>query len=134
MLCGPTKQPIEVRGQCNLQLSFKGRVCKQQVLIVKGLDNNLIRLPAITSLNLARRLDETSTATSASEDIHQRYPSLFSGLGNLGDDYEIKLKPDTTPHALHTPRHFPTPLRAKGHRGTQQDGGDGGYFQGKGAD
>ena len=110
VLCGPSKQP---RGQCNLQLSFKGRVCKQQVFIVKGLNNNLLGLPAIISLNLARRLDKTSTTTSASEDVHQHYPSLFLGLGNLGDDYEIKLKPDATPHVLYTPRHVPIPLRAK---------------------
>ena len=46
-------------------------------------------------------------------EIIQWYPSLFEGLGNLREEYEIRLKPDAQPHAIFTPRHVPLPMRAK---------------------
>ena len=54
VLYDPSRQTLQVQGQCVCQLSFKGRACKQQVFIVKGLKNNLLGLPAIISLSLAR--------------------------------------------------------------------------------
>ena len=36
--------------------------------------------------------------------------TIFSGLGNLGGEYTIKLKPDVKPYSLFTPRHVPLPL------------------------
>ena len=83
---------------------------QQQVFVVKELKTNLLGLPAITALNLAARLDST---TSSDLHIHERFPKLFKGLGNLGEEFHIKLKPDAKPHALFTPRHVALPLRAK---------------------
>ena len=40
----------------------------------------------------------------------QRFPKVFSGLGNLSGDYNIQLRSDATPHAIFTPRHIPFPL------------------------
>ena len=77
--------------------------------MVKGLKTNLLGLPAITALNLAARVDSANCAA----DIHQRFPKVFGGLGNLGEEFEIKLKPNVTPHALFTPRHVPLPLCPK---------------------
>ena len=77
--------------------------------MVKGLKTSLLGLPAITALNLAARVDSANCAA----DIHQRFPKVFGGLGNLGEEFEIKLKPNATPHALFTPRHVPLPLRPK---------------------
>ena len=45
--------------------------------------------------------------------IHKRFLKLFQGLGNLGEEYEIKLKLDATPFSLFTPRHVLLPLREK---------------------
>ena len=114
VLYGPSHKPLQVRGQCYCYLSFNGRSSKQQVFVVDGLNNNLLGLPAITSLKLAKRLDETvTTAAISSAEILKRFPKLFTGLGNLGNAYEIKLKPDAVPHALYTSRNVPIPLRAK---------------------
>ena len=74
--------------------------------VIEGLKTNLLGLPAITALQLLVRVDATSMETS----VFERYPSVFSGLGNLGDEYEIQLKPDAKPYALHTPRSVPLPL------------------------
>ena len=114
VLYGPSRHPLQVRGQYKWHLSYKGKTCEQQVFIVRGLKNNLLGLPAITALNVARRLDEmVNTNPLEADSIRKRFPSLFTGLGNLGDDYEIKLKPDAVPHALYTPCRIPIPLRAK---------------------
>ena len=32
--------------------------------------------------------------------IHKKFSSLFSGLGKMSDEYEIRLKPDAEPHAF----------------------------------
>ena len=48
--------------------------------------------------------------------IEQSFPNLFKDLGTLAEeseDYTIKLKPSAVPHALHTARGVPIPLRKK---------------------
>lgn len=74
------------------------------MFVVNGLQTNLLGLPAITALNLAARVDATSHPETETE-IHQRFPKVFQGLGNLGEEFEIKLKPDAVPYSLFTPRH-----------------------------
>jgi len=41
------------------------------------------------------------------------YPTVFQGLGNLGEEYTIKTKPGAKPYALFTPQNIPLPLRPK---------------------
>ena len=128
ILCGPSRKPLQVVGQCQLDLTHNGRSSHQQVFVVKGLRSNLLGLPAITALRLATRLEETtadtltptpsistttSTGPTVSKYIHDRFRNLFQGLGNMGEDYEIKLKPGATPFALFTARRVPLPLRKK---------------------
>ena len=38
-------------------------------------------------------------------------PSVFSVLGTMGPEYEIKLQPDAVPYSIFTPRSIPLPLR-----------------------
>ena len=68
-----------------------------------------MELPAITSLHLACLLGEVTTGT----DIKQQFPKVFTCLGNLGEDYCIKLKEDAVPYSLYTPRNIAIPLREK---------------------
>ncbi len=115
-LYGPARNPLQVLGQCVCHLSYKGKACKQQLYVVEGLKNNLLGLPAISALNIAARLDNTaavSTVPLTTEYIHKRFQNLFKGLGTLGDEYEIKLKPDAKPYALYASRNVPLPLREK---------------------
>ena len=42
--------------------------------------------------------------------IRQRFANVFQGLGTLGEEYCIQLKPDSTPYS---PRNVPFPLRDK---------------------
>ncbi len=86
--------------------------------MVNKLKNNLLGLLAITTLNLTARVDASCTssceeAKMSGEEIRRRFTKVFEGLGNLGDEYHIQLKPDAKPHALFTPRHVPLPLHPK---------------------
>ena len=41
------------------------------------------------------------------------FPNVFSGLGTLGEPYQIKLKEGAVPHSIYTPRSVAIPLRSK---------------------
>ena len=117
-LYGPSRQPLKTLGQFRGTFCHKGETTQQPVFVVDGLKINLLGLPAITALGLACRLDTTATddATTCATiptDIEQQFPSLFQGLGNLGDEYEIRLKSGAIPYSLFAPRHIPLPLRPK---------------------
>jgi len=68
----------------------------------------LLGLLAIASLSLLCKMDIASCDSGV---IHARYPTLFKGLGTLGDDYTIKIS--ATPYSLRTPRNVAIPLRGR---------------------
>ena len=76
--------------------------------VVKDLKTNLLGLPAITALNLVARVQSISRSK---ESVMKRYPKLFTGLGTLGNEYKISLKPDAKPYALYTARRVPISMR-----------------------
>ena len=71
---------------------------------------NIADLPAITALHLAVRFD--SSAGDASK-IQNRFPTIFQGFGDSGEEYEIQLKTDAKLFVLFFPRHVPLPLHSK---------------------
>ena len=94
-----------------------GAVCGQNhtqslepIFVMRGLNSNLLGLPAIRALQLVARTDAIS---QYEEQIHQKYPHLFIGLETLGPEYTIKLKANAKPNALSTPRSVPQPLKDK---------------------
>ena len=97
-LYGPSRQALQVVGMSKGAFTHKGRQSQQQVYVVKDLKRNLLGLPAITTLNLAARIDVTTTK----RDFPKEFPKVFKGLGNLGEEFTIQLKPNATPHALFT--------------------------------
>ena len=114
-LFGPSRQPLDTAGEFQAEISCKGKSEVQPIYVVKGLKKNLLGLPAITALQLAVRIDATSGSEGADQKtaILQKFPAAFQGLGNLGEEFEIYLKPDAKPYSLYTPRHVPLPLRQK---------------------
>ena len=108
ILSGPTRQKLNVLGQFTATLSHNNTNTEQEVFVIQGLQNNLLGLPAITALQLLCRIQATYA-----EDIFNQFHDVFTGLGNLGDEYHIKLEPEAQPVALHTSRNVPLPLRAK---------------------
>lgn len=84
--------------------------------VVNGLKTNLLGLPAITALSLAVHTDavETKTQQRTDEvDIKKQFPSVFQGLGNLGEEFQNHLKPGAIAYSLFAPRHIPLPIRPK---------------------
>ena len=61
---------------------------KQTLFVVKGLHQNLLGLPAITSLHLLHRVRGMVSV----DDLQSQFPGIFSGLGTLGEEYHIQLK------------------------------------------
>ncbi len=104
LLYGPGRNALDIVGELTVILSYKQTSSPQQVFVVRGLKRNLLGLPAITALNLAARLDSTIDYKTL---IEESFPSIFQGLGNLWEPYEIKLQPDAKPYALYTPRMCP---------------------------
>ena len=45
--------------------------------------------------------------------IEEYFPTVFKGLGNLGEPYIIQLQTHVLPHALHMAGNVPLPLRDK---------------------
>ena len=80
--------------------------------MVDDLKSNLLGLPAIIALYTPSNQNRFNTKTETTENQSwlQRFPKVFSGLGNLSGDYNIQLRSDAIPHAIFTPRHIPFPL------------------------
>ena len=111
-LYGPSRQPLEVIGQFTGSFSHKGKSILHPVFVVKKLKTNLLGLPAISSLKLVARIDNV-TQTNTKERWEKQFPTVFQGLGTLGEPYEIKLTPGAKPFSLYTARNIAIPLRPK---------------------
>ena len=104
-LCGPDRKPLQMVGEADINLKSKQKCSIQRVFVVKGLSNNLLGLPTIKALNLLQYVD------SVQNDIFKEYSDLFTGLHTFTGEYTICLKLDAVPHAIHTPRKVPLPLK-----------------------
>ena len=107
VLYGSARRALSVAGQFTAVLAYKGRQTKHRVFVVRDLQANLLGLPALISLKLLHRIN----AVTADEDILRRFPAVFKGLGDIEEEYTIRLKPDAVPYSLFTPRNVALPLR-----------------------
>ena len=110
VLYGAGNQPLDVIGQFTGILSHKELHSQQIIFVIKNLKTNLLGLPALHALKLIARMDSVK---EYEESIQRNYPQLFTGLGTMGSEYTIKLKPNPKPYSLSTPRNIPLPLRGK---------------------
>ena len=97
-----------------------GNRTRQHVFVINGLTMNLLLLPAIQALKIISKIDSISrsrivrkvnfvTARRYNTVIHNAFPKLFPGLGNLGKEYEISLNPDAKSFSLTAPKCVPFP-------------------------
>ena len=110
VLYGAGNQPLDVIGQFTGILSHNKLHSQQTIFVIKNLKTNLLGLPALHALKLIARMDSVK---EYEESIQRNYPQLFTGLGTMGSEYTIKLKPNPKPYSLSTPRNIPLPLRDK---------------------
>ncbi|UYV63772.1 K02A2.6-like, partial [Cordylochernes scorpioides] len=82
---------------------------KEKIYVIRRLSEPLLSRRACELLNLARRFEVVATRINPIKE----FPEVFEGLGQIGNPYEIKLKPGAKPYAVHTPRRVPIPLMEK---------------------
>ena len=80
------------------------------IFVVEQLKHNLLGLPDIKDLNLLVMVNHMN---SNNADVINQFPSVFTGLGSLSDEFEIKLNANTKPFTLYIPRKVLYPLRSK---------------------
>ena len=104
LLCGPSNEPLKVRGPFSGVMEYKDRATTQTVYVVQKLATPLLGLPAISDLKLLHIVDRVRVLESH---MKKQYPKVFTGLGCLKEEYRIKLKEDAKPYALSLPWHLP---------------------------
>ncbi|UYV74725.1 K02A2.6-like, partial [Cordylochernes scorpioides] len=82
---------------------------KEKIYVIRRLSEPLLSRRACELLNLAKRIEVVATRINPIKE----FPEVFEGLGQIGNPYEIKLKPGAKPYAVHTPRRVPIPLMEK---------------------
>ena len=99
LLYGPSRQPLQVLGKFKGTLIHKGIQAQQPVYVAE-------KKPARPA-----SYHHTDIGSQNGRNLQSEFPKVFRGLGNLGQEFTIQLKPDATRYALHTPRHIAMPLR-----------------------
>ena len=99
-LCGPTRQSLKVRGQFLGWLRHGTKSTRRRIYVVRGLKTNLLGLPAIQDLQLICRLDATELVQS---EAVKQFPTVFQGLGTIGEEYCIKLRDEAKLYSLFVP-------------------------------
>ena len=104
-----TGELLPVVGQCSLK-------CNNTTLnffVVKTDQDPIIGLKASQDLNLIKIvLNVDNLDDKSAENIHDKFPNVFHGLGCLKDPYHIKIDPTVTP-VVNPLRSTPVALREK---------------------
>ncbi|UYV76882.1 K02A2.6-like, partial [Cordylochernes scorpioides] len=95
---------------------------KEKIYVIRRLSEPLLSRRACELLNLARRIEVVATRINPIKE----FPEVFEGLGQIGNPYEIKLKPGAKPYAVHTPRRVPITFDGKAQNkiGRAREGGN----------
>lgn len=108
ILTGSAQQPLHIYGRFKGRLRRRDTELQQDVYVVSGLHRPLLGRPAIEVLGIVTMVEPVQAGN-----ITASFPRLFQGLGKLKVNYMIKLRPDTKPFALTTPRRIALPLLSK---------------------
>ena len=109
-LFSPCKSPLSCLGVLKANLVLKGKSCVEDVYVVENLETPLLGRSACLALETMAKV---AAVTQTAEGIKQRFPKLFSGLGCMDGEYEIKLTSSYEPFNQATPRRVPIPLLPK---------------------
>ena len=107
-LSGPTQCSLKVQGQFLATLRRGDKITKQNVYVVQQLNRALLGLPAIEALQVVSFIEPVQAS-----EVFTLFPKLFTGLGKLKDNYQIKLRSDAKPYTLQVPRRVALPLLPK---------------------
>ncbi|HSF90706.1 MAG TPA: hypothetical protein VLA51_00730, partial [Paracoccaceae bacterium] len=99
LLCGPNGVHLDVVGRFNARLQWQDRHVTLPIYVLRGIHQPLLGRDAIEALGIIKRIDALSSSSS-STGLQQQYADLFTGLGCMDGEYEIRLKPDAQPFAI----------------------------------
>lgn len=100
---GPKQSQFSAQGCFCATLKYQDRTITECIYVVEGA-THLLSCRASTGLGLVKFLCSAFT---------DQYPSLFNGLGKMLTPYDIKVKDDAEPYAVHSPRRVPHPILPK---------------------
>lgn len=97
-----------MKGVFSATISKNEKNIEEDIYVVKNLFAQLLGKHAIESLNLITRLDNITECQ-----WQDKHPELFTGLGELKEEYSIKLHPSATLYSVNVARWIPVPLTDK---------------------
>ena len=93
--------PVMESFRASMSLPTSNQSSQQTVYLVRGLQTPLLGRPAIQSLSLLKQLDALSMTPPDGSHVQDRFPSIFSGLGEFkGPPHQICLQDNPTPCSL----------------------------------
>ena len=110
ILRGPGGTILSVIGTFIATLEYKGCKITEPVYALKDQRHSLLSKKACVGLGLIARIGEVVTQPA---NFKEEFPQLFTGLGKLKTEYQIKLNPEVKPVCLYTPRRIPHALLSK---------------------
>ena len=110
-LFGPGKTDIKVMGMFTATLETERAKTRQDLYVIKDLQEPLLGRPAIEALGLLQLV--SVLRVPALTDVKREFPGLFAGLGKLKKTYKISMKEDAVPFAVTAPRRIPLPMQEK---------------------
>ena len=135
---GPCRQQIDCVGKIRITLQSNEHTFNEDVNVVKNLEQPLLGRTAGASLKLISKVnnigsvkspvdnnpskqskgahtadnEQAANSSTCKAKIVTEYPKLFKGLGEI-QEYQIKLRNNAQPSALHVPRKVPSPMLGK---------------------
>ena len=121
----PGGKYLTVLGKFEGLLQYKNKITTQTIYVIDEQEEALLGKPSIMALGFLRvirgikndiKLCDKSQEIKDNrnlQEIKNRYPRLFDGIGRMKNCAQLKLKPNAIPKALKTPRNIPIPLREK---------------------
>ena len=124
VLIGPCKTKILCVGKMNATIKTKSGIVTEEVFIVPNLGKPLLsslkliqKVNEINEVNKVNEVDEVAEKVTTSVEYKQKivreYSELFTGLGEIPGEYQIKLIENPEPFALHVPCKVPCHISRK---------------------
>ena len=94
-------------------LKYRPKSWKATIYVLDDLDRPLLGGIACQKLGVVAKVDEIASPERSPGHMKRTQPKVFTGLGCMPGEYEIKLCEGVTPFILTTPRRIPVPLLSK---------------------
>ena len=109
-LYGPCRYELRCLGEFQAMLKYGPKSWKATSCVLDDLNRPLLRRIACQKLGVVAEVDEIASPERSPGHMKRTHPNVFTGLGCMPGEYEIKLREGETPFNLTTPHRIPIPL------------------------